>query len=45
MRMGSETLPFGRPDSPTEKAHTGLALRTSWKRVVKSTASGIHVVM
>ena len=45
MRMGSETLPFGRPESPTENAHTGLALRASWKRLVKSTASGVHLVM
>ena len=45
MRMGSATLPLGRPESPTEKAHTGLALRTSRKRSVKSTACGVHLVM
>ena len=45
MRIGSATFPCGRPESPTEKAHTGLALRASWKRLVKSTASGVHLVM
>ena len=45
MRRGSATLPFGRPDRPTEKAQTGWAISALWKRSVKSTASSVQRVM